>query len=117
MGEGFCNYARYNAMRFRGGDSTRNQASIVCSIPTINFVNENSTIDVVMHVSWSSEDVRSVNWATDLMLLSQHIRLMLSGVFAGYENLDANVFDNVNAAGIEDTAKSSSGLSTAGGVG
>ena len=113
IANGVCKYARNNAISFKDGIYPP-LANLVCTVPQFMTSDSSDILDIVARVQYSSSDVASFNWGTDVNLLKSYIRDELASMFPSV-NFDSMVLEYTNEK--SSSSSSSSGLSTAGGIG
>ena len=114
IANGVCKYARNNAISFKDGIYPP-LANLVCTVPQFMTSDSSDILDIVARVQYSSSDVASFNWGTDVNLLKSYIRDELASMFPSV-NFDSMVLEYTNE-NTNEKSSSSSGLSTAGGIG
>ena len=111
IADGVCTYARNSAILFVEG-TWPPHALLACSLPQF-VLYDNDTLDIEVQIRYSSSEVLSLKWDSDVNLLESYIRDELTSMYPG-ENFDSMVLELTDE---NSSSSSSSGLSTAGGIG
>ena len=114
IANGVCTYARNSAILFVEG-TWPPRALLACSVPQfVLYDNSSGTLDIEAQIRYSSSEVLSLKWDSDVNLLESYIRDELTSMYPG-ENFDSMILELTELT--NEKSSSSSGLSTAGGIG